>query len=280
MLLKKVLRSVERPALFEKGTSQMWTDEYISEQMLAAHLDTQSDGASRKPETITTSVNWIDKQICGENRSLELLDLGCGPGMYTTRLSKLGYKVTGIDFSLRSIEYAKQEAFEADLNVSYYNEDYLAFDFPGTFDVIMMIYCDFGVLDDEGREKILNKAYDSLKSGGVLLFDVFQPNKYKGHVDSNDWYAVKSGFWRQGSHLCLNSSHWYVESGVHLDQAIVIDELNHTETYNIWDKTFSSDEIGTVLQKHGFDKIEFYSDVTGKPYNDDSETICIVARKN
>jgi len=278
MLLKKILQA-GKPPLFEQGTSQMWTDDYISGQMLQAHLDPDTHAASRKPEIIDRSVSWIDAEICGRNTALEILDLGCGPGMYSNRLARLGYKVTGIDFSHRSIGYAQQQAIGENLNVSYFREDYLSFDIPGLYDLMLMIYCDFGVIDDVNREKLLARAYHSLKPGGVFLFDVFHPFKYKNHVNSTSWSAMDSGFWRPGPHLCLNSSYWYEESRVHLDQAIVLDESGTLDIYNIWDRTFTVGELEADLQKHGFDSIEFRSDVTGTGYNPVSDTLCVLARK-
>ena len=46
----------------------------------------------------------------GLERGARVLDLGCGPGLYTTRLAKLGHTCVGIDFSPASIAYAKAEA--------------------------------------------------------------------------------------------------------------------------------------------------------------------------
>jgi hypothetical protein len=64
-----------------------------------------------------------------------------------------------------------------------------------------------------------------------------------------------------------------------LDQTIIIDNTNHVEIYNIWDKTFTVDGIAAILRKHGFDEIQFYGDITGKPYLSESDTICILAQK-
>ena len=39
-----------------------------------------------------------------------VLDVGCGPGLYTTRLAASGARVTGIDFSERSIACAREQS--------------------------------------------------------------------------------------------------------------------------------------------------------------------------
>lgn len=279
MLPERILAAAAKPASFQKGTAQLWTDDHISQQMLLAHLDPNTDAASRKPETIRRSVDWIHNQFCKGNKGLEILDLGCGPGLYTSPLSTLGHSVTGVDFSSRSIEYARKQASSAGLSVRYFNEDYLSFDFTGSYDVIMMIYCDFGVFDEAERNTILRKVFASLKPNGVFLFDVFQPARYQDHEETKSWHAAKGGFWRKSPYLCLESSYWYEAAGTHLNSYIILDDSNRIETYHIWDKTFTPGEISTLLRQYGFCDVDLYSDVTGEPYQERSNTLCAVARK-
>ena len=49
----------KKPALFEKSNYNIWTDPYIQQQILKKHLDLQSDGASRKQESILKIVNFV-----------------------------------------------------------------------------------------------------------------------------------------------------------------------------------------------------------------------------
>ncbi|WP_376769626.1 class I SAM-dependent methyltransferase [Fontibacillus panacisegetis] len=93
------------------------------------------------------------------------MDLGCRPGLYTNQLAKQGFnKITGVDFSSRSIEYAKNQASELNLQVEYINQDFLTLDFTKYFDVALLIYCDFGVLDEYARDTLLYKIYTNLNS--------------------------------------------------------------------------------------------------------------------
>jgi hypothetical protein len=40
---------LKRPALYERTTEKFWTDPHIAKQMLAAHIDPNTDAASRRP---------------------------------------------------------------------------------------------------------------------------------------------------------------------------------------------------------------------------------------
>ena len=50
---EKILKFFEEnPPVYAGSTKAFWDDEHISKGMLAAHLDAEHDGASRKLETI------------------------------------------------------------------------------------------------------------------------------------------------------------------------------------------------------------------------------------
>lgn len=278
-MISKLIRECGKPGIFQEGSSQMWTDDYISGQLLASYLDPMSDAASRRPEVIDKTVHWLDNYVCQNTRSKEILDLGCGPGLYTQRLAQLGYSVTGIDFSVRSVEYAGQQAEGSNLAITYLNENYVEYNFQEQYDTIYMIYCDFGVLPQMSRDVLLGKIYEALRPGGVFVFDVFRPNHYKDHSETRTWDVSSGGFWRPDSHINLSSSFWYEETGVHLSQYVIVDEMSDFEIYNIWDKTYTKAEISSILAKFGFACMEVFNDFTGEPYTEEHDTMCVLARK-
>ncbi len=107
-----------RPACFARYTAaDLWTDEYTSAQMLSFHLDGAVDISSRKTVFIERSAAWMIARF-GLGAGKAVADFGCGPGLYATRLAKRGANVTGIDFSRRSIEYAKEIAVREQLKIN------------------------------------------------------------------------------------------------------------------------------------------------------------------
>lgn len=107
-----------RPKPFEFYTANnLWTDEYISKQMLSFHLNEDVDLSSRNAKFIDRSVEWIESHFNIENK--RIADFGCGPGLYSTRLAQRKANVTGIDFSKRSIQYAQNIANKEGLSLRY-----------------------------------------------------------------------------------------------------------------------------------------------------------------
>jgi 2-polyprenyl-3-methyl-5-hydroxy-6-metoxy-1,4-benzoquinol methylase len=54
-------------------------------------------------------VAWIHAELLGGTPT-DVLDLGCGPGLYTERLAALGHRCVGIDVSPASIAFARARA--------------------------------------------------------------------------------------------------------------------------------------------------------------------------
>ena len=153
----------KRPKPFEFYTaSDLWTDEYTSSQMLSYHLNEAVDLSSRNAEFINRSVEWIASRF-NVGKDTLIADFGCGPGLYTTRLAKYLANVTGIDFSGRSIDYAKKIAASEQLSIRYVKQNYLEFETQDQFDIVLMIMCDFCALSPAQRKGILRKFHKILK---------------------------------------------------------------------------------------------------------------------
>ena len=267
----------EKPEPFAKGEVLFWNDEHISKQMLEAHLDPEWDAASRKHDTIKRTCDWITSKLqLSENA--EVIDLGCGPGLYCSLLSEKGYKVTGIDYSKRSIEFAHQTAKKKGLQVDYVFKDYLTMDYIDKFDLALMIYFDFGVFSNAERDILLERIWNSLKKNGVFVFDLMA-SKSKPEEKSS-WSVFKhGGFWKQNSYIELFRSFYYEEVNALLRQHIIIEDSGKISVYRLWDRYYSEKEISSVLNKNGFDVLDIYNDLTGNKYTETSETLGVIARK-
>ena len=62
-------------------------------------------------------IKIIDKPLQG----IKVLDIGCGGGLLSEPLSRLGANVTGIDASEKNIRIAKLHSRKSNLNINYLN---------------------------------------------------------------------------------------------------------------------------------------------------------------
>ena len=275
--LELILSWMEKPAPFTPGEHSFWDDPYISQHLLATHLDTTIDRASRRPETIDRSVNWII-EAAGLKPGAAVLDMGCGPGLYTSRLARRGMKVTGVDYSPRSIEYAEQSAQEQGLDIHYRCENYLDLADEGCYDVVMLIFGDFCPLSPEQRKVLLGNVRRALKPGGHFIFDVSTREHRKRYRGTNGWYIAKGGFWKPGPHLVLEHGFDYPEGAIYLDQVIVIEADGKLSLYRMWFQDYTPETIAQELAEAGFSVKSLWGDLTGTPHQEDSEWIGLVTQ--
>jgi SAM-dependent methyltransferase len=271
-------RLTERPPLFAPHQAPFWDDPYIAKQMLAAHLDPSTDAASRRPETIDRIITWLVAHL-NLRPGQAVLDLGCGPGLYCARLARLGLAVTGVDLSANSIAYARRAAAEAGLPIDYRCQDYLGLEDAQAFDAIFIIYYDFGVLSDAGRDSLLARVHRALKPGGMFVFDVTTPDRPVQPDGSATWAVRMGGFWRPGAYLELTRYFVYPTVDADLRQTAIVDADGRIAIYRIWNHAYTPATIEPVLSAHGLHLKEVWADLAGTPYTPAAPTIGIVARR-
>lgn len=256
-----------KPAAFSKYTAkELWTDEHTSAQMLEFHLNENVDISSRRAKFIDKSVRWMTERFSLTEGS-RIVDFGCGPGLYTSRFARLNADIVGIDFSSRSINYARDFAKENGLDVAYVQADYLDFQPGGKFDLIIMIMCDFCALSPGQRAAMLSKFVECLADGGHIALDVYSMSAFAARKE--ECYHKKNqlgGFWAVQDYYAFVSSHKYEEDKVSLDKYTIIEEHQLREIYN-WLQYFTPESLREEALSVGLDIEELYGDVAGNPYN-------------
>ncbi|TQD24366.1 class I SAM-dependent methyltransferase [Methanolobus vulcani] len=259
MNLTDIIEFTQKPQLYAEGNAVMWTDAHISEQLLNIHLNPDIDLASRRRSSIESTIDWILNSVNKEK--MTVLDLGCGPGLYCELIAERGHSVTGVDFSKNSIEYARKQARNKCLDIKYVNLNYFKLNEDNKYDLVMMVFTDFGVLKPHDRETLIRKVRRALKPGGIFIFDVLSDNNLKTKISQRTWEIEESGFWKDSSYLILSDSFLYPDEKVILYQHIVMDESDNFDVYRFWTHFFASNDLKPILGPEGFENIECFDDV-------------------
>lgn len=278
-MFEELERINERPQPFQFYTaSDLWTDEHTSKQMLSFHLNDAIEVSSRNVEFINRSVKWIASEFnIGTNCTVA--DFGCGPGLYAIRLAKRGASVTGIDFSARSIEYAKKEAGREHLNISYVKRDYLKFETEDRFDLVLMIMCDYCALSPTQRKEILSKFYKILRPSGSVLLDVYSLSAFEQRKEAA-LYEVNllNGFWSPNKYYGFLNTFKYDREKLLLDKYTIIEPERTRQVYN-WLQHFEPEGLEKEFIEAGFYVKGLYSDVAGTPFDRKSSEFAVIANR-
>ena len=278
-MFKALERINKRPEPFEFYTaSDLWTDEHTSAQMLSFHLNEAIDVSSRNVEFIRRSVEWIASKF-NIGKDTKIADFGCGPGLYATHLAKRRANVTGIDFSGRSIEYAKRVAGREQLNIRYVKQNYLDFETQDRFDLVLMIMCDFCALSPTQRKEILRKFHRILKPGGAVLLDVYSLAALDQKEEVSTYEVnLLNGFWSPNKYYGFLNTFKYDEERVAVDKYTIVESERTRTVYN-WLQYFAPEDLEKEFRDAGLSVEGFYSDVTGTPYDQNSGEFAAIATR-
>jgi 2-polyprenyl-3-methyl-5-hydroxy-6-metoxy-1,4-benzoquinol methylase len=115
--------------------------------------------------------DFIEQELAYD-KSLKIIDVGCGTGRHSIELTKRGYHVTGIDLSDSQLARAREKAKQVGLKIDFQKHDARALPFDGEFDTAIML-CEGGfplMETDEMNFEILKNVTKALKDKGKLIF--------------------------------------------------------------------------------------------------------------
>jgi len=265
------------PKPWEEGEKIPRDDPGFSRRMFKEHLSQEHDAASRRTSIIKKHVDWIHTHIL-EDGSAKVLDLGCGPGFYTARLSVLGHACRGIDFSPASIEYAINHAPE---NCTYALGDIRSTDFGSGYDLVMLIFGEFNVFRTEDANLILKKSFDALKSGGKLLLEVSTFDAvYERGNQSATWYSAENELFADEPHLVLMESFWVDEQAVAIERYFVVDSHSgEISRHSASQQAYAEDQLREMIQAAGFGAVDTYPSLLGVEHPSQDELFVLVGHK-
>ncbi|HUW14214.1 MAG TPA: class I SAM-dependent methyltransferase, partial [Anaerolineae bacterium] len=205
-------RAVPEP--WEEGEKIPWHEPGFSRRMLRVHLSQEHDWASRRYATIDRQVAWIHDTVLATGPT-RVLDLGCGPGLYASRLARLGHPCLGIDYSPAAIEHARRQAKEQGLQCEYVQDDVRTADYGDGYGLAMMIYGEFNVFAPADAKTILRKAHNALHEGGILVLEPHTHATVRALGEEPlSWYSADEGLFSDRPHICLQENHWDSEAQV------------------------------------------------------------------
>lgn len=200
----------------------------------------------------------------------KVLDMCCGPGVFTVPLAQHGYQTTGVDLSQAMLDRAADRCARGGVRARLVRADALTFREPGAYDVVLNMFTSFGYFTDPADNlTVLRNMRDSLTPGGTLLLDVAGKEILSRRVEPpkvvrrgpdllvqedtvlDDWARLRSDWVLvRGERVARASLVWFVYSAV---------------------------ELRAMAVEAGLSAVEFFGGFDGRPYDAHAERLILRA---
>jgi SAM-dependent methyltransferase len=204
------------------------------------------------------------QQRCPNARTI--LDLGCGTGLRSLEMARLGYQICGLDQSPPMLSIARQHLANAKdippTDVEFLAGNITEFVTNCAYDAVISLFHVFSYLTtEESLRKAVICSFSNLRPGGVLLFDYWH-----GPGVLTDPPAIRKAFVENSTLMVQRTSiptHFPEKHLVELSLSLEITDKDANipqhveETYQL--RYWFSDELERQLDNSGFKDISHYA---------------------
>ncbi len=189
------------------------------------------------------------------DKSLKILDVGCGTGRHAIELTKRGYSVTGIDLSESQLARAREKAAEQNLHIDFQRHDARNLPFNAEFDAAIML-CEggFSLMEtDEMNFEILKNVTRALKAGGKFIFTTLN-GLFPLFHNMEAFYTQAR---QEGNSVCKDNA-FDLMTFRDYNVAEFVDDSGNKKTLSCNERFYIPSEITWLLKTLGYARIEIF----------------------
>lgn len=271
--LWRLYKRPESPVPWVDGGNLPWDDAEFSERMLREHLDQSHGAASRKDEERAIQTEWLFDRLALKAGD-SLLDVTCGPGLYSVDFARRGVQVTGIDFAPAAVRYARElarKAGVADLCRFLETDVHTVSLPPDHFNAAVILYGQLAVMSRQEAARLVQKIANALKSGGVLIIELLNPDHINRN-SSNWWFTDNQGLWGDAPFLCLGEREWREAEQLSVERFYVLHlETGQFDHILLCDQAYQPADVASLVRSAGLEEPDVYPAWDGLPLYDAQE---------
>lgn len=213
--------------------------------------------------------DYIEKEL-NFDKSLNIVDIGCGTGRHTIELTKRGYNITGVDLSEAQLKKAREKAERENLKIDFLKHDARDLPFENQFDAAIML-CEGGfplMETDEMNFEILKNVTKSLKNSAKFIFTTLN-GLFPLFHSIDDFH--ETGAIEEGAHYKSDGFDLMTLRDYNITTFTDDDGNEHKLECN--ERYYMPSEISWLLKSLGFNKIDIFGAKLGAFSREDQLTI-------
>ena len=199
-----------------------------------------------------------------------MLDTGCGKGRHSIALSEMNYKVTGIDISVESIDFARK--FE-NSNLEFYQHDMRLPFRINYYEYVLNFFTSFGYFETRREhDNAVRTMSGALKPKGLLVIDYLNVHFAEENINHQEQKLIgDTNFTLRRWH---DDDHFYKK--IIIEEAHLPDQIVFTEKV----AKFSIGDFTEMLSYRGMQVQEVFGDYKFSKYDiNKSPRLILIAKK-
>jgi len=204
----------------------------------------------------------------------EILDLACGAGRLSYAMTRLNYKVTGLEYNDGLVYYCRTKAKKENLDTVFVKGDMRKIPFEDRFDFVLNFNHSFGYFIDSENIDVIKEVYKALKSGGRFLIDLASKETLLMDFDQQ----VRKWFRKNDKYYLMHREFDVLTDRFDTYLHVVGDKVEK-HTYEASIRYYSYPEMKRILLDAGFRILEVYGSFDKKPYVLGCQRMIILAEK-
>ena len=213
----------------------------------------------------------------GVSRGASCVECACGTGSLTIPLSRAGLKMTGVDLSGEMLSAAMLKARDAGCFIPFIRQNMASLSLPGRVSAVLCTCDGLNYLTPSAASSFFARAWDCLRPGGALLFDVSTPHKLRSVLGNRTLTRREEDF-------CYLWENRWNESAAAVKMRVTAFVRNPGGTYDRVEEEQTQYAHGrAALRKQlslcGFTDIAFYGRMSDRPARPDDDRWHVLASK-
>lgn len=249
-----------------------WEDQ--AEQLLRCR-SVQGFMGLRSFAQVEAHVTWLTDIL---SPRAHLLDVGCGPGLYSNRLGRQGFRVTGIDIARPLLDYAQAEAETTSLPCTYLRRSLLTLDFHMQFDAALLINSLINALSAAEVGIALTGLQAALKPGGQFIAEVaiLPANFADAPALSEEVSLLARSPWCNQFHALMTRILTFPDQNERVTHYLLLQPDSPPTEYWTRSTLYSIDQLSQLLRQHGLNVQQIHGRNPGELLTPSSQTCFIM----
>ena len=238
----------------------------------------QISQAFESPMDAASDVQWITG-LAALEPGARVLDAPCGFGRHSIELARLGYQVTGVDFSETELERARAAARAAGVSPAFVCQDIRDMEFAGEFDLAVNLFSSIGYFSDDEDRLVLDRFWRALRPGGVFVVDTRNRDQLVRSLPPEERKRVDGWTLRIENEFDPATSRWRAR-WFRLKRASAKAKEGAQELIGESEiRLYSAHELSAMLRPERWARVELYGGLDGTPFSLDAPRLVLVASK-